>query len=142
MRKAEYYTNTSKKLRGIFLKLRLKRLQNKYFLNIPINTFDKGLKLIHLGPRLVNGKARIEKNCVMHINTCIVAGGRDNGVPTLGDNIVMGVASVVAGNVYIADNIAIGANAFVNKTFSQGDITIAGVPAKKISDYSRKDWNK
>ncbi len=54
----------------------------------------------------------------------------------------MGVGSVILGNVKIGDNTAIGANALVNKSFEEGNITIAGVPAKKISNNSRKDWNK
>lgn len=34
----------------------------------------------------------------------------------------------------IADEIAIGANAIVNKSFNEPGISILGVPAKKISD--------
>lgn len=117
--------------------------QNKYCFNIPINVFDKGLKLIHIGSRLVNGNVKVGKNCVLHINTSIVAGGTDKGgVPKLGNNVIMGVGSVILGNVKVGDNTAIGANAVVNKSFEEGNITIAGVPAKKISENSRKDWNK
>lgn len=143
LRKTEYYTNTNRKILKNVFKIRLKLLQNKYFLNIPLNVFDKGLKLIHLGSRLVNEQTRVGKNCVLHINTCIVAGGTNKGgVPVLGDNVIMGVGSVILGNVKIGDNTAIGANALVNKSFEEGNITIAGVPAKRISENSRKDWNK
>ena len=34
--------------------------------------------------------------------------------------------------IYIADGIARGANAMVNKSFHEKDIVIAGVPAKKV----------
>lgn len=143
LRKAEYSINTKKRIRKAFYKIRLKLFQNKYCFIIPTNVFDKGLKLVHIGPRLVNGGVRVGKNCVLHINTCIVAGGTEKGgVPVLGDNVIMGVGSVVAGNVTIGDNIAIGANAFVNKNFQEGNMTIAGVPAKKISNNTRLDWNK
>jgi serine O-acetyltransferase len=40
----------------------------------------------------------------------------------------------IYGAIEIADNIAIGANAVVNKSFLEPNITIAGVPARKISD--------
>lgn len=143
LRKAEYYINTKKKIRSSFYKIKLKLFQNKYCLIIPINVFDKGLKLVHLGPRLVNGNVKVGKNCTLHMNTCIVAGGTEKGgLPVLGDNIIMGVGSIIAGNVIIGDNIAIGANAFVNKNFKEGNITIAGVPAKKISNNTKLDWNK
>ena len=48
----------------------------------------------------------------------------------------IGVGVVIIGDVEIADNIVIGANAVVNKSFSEPGITIAGVPARKISDKS------
>lgn len=35
------------------------------------------------------------------------------------------------GDVRLADNIAVGANAVVNKSFDEENIAIAGVPAKK-----------
>ena len=143
LRKTEYYNNVNKKILKNFYKLRLRLLQNKYQIFIPLNVFDKGLKLIHLGQRLVNGKTKVGKNCVMHVNTYIVAGGTEKGgFPILGNNVILGIGSVVLGNVKIGDYTAIGANAVVNKSFEEGNITIAGVPAKKISNNSRKDWNK
>lgn len=45
---------------------------------------------------------------------------------------IFGYGSVIIGNVKIADNIRIGANSVVTKTFMEEGITIAGVPAKKI----------
>ena len=44
----------------------------------------------------------------------------------------IGVGAVIIGNIEIADNIIIGANAVVNKSFKEEGITIAGVPARKI----------
>ncbi|SJZ81613.1 serine O-acetyltransferase [Globicatella sulfidifaciens] len=97
---------------------------------------------MHLGPILVNGKVKAGKNISIHINTSIVAGGPDNGAPVLEDGIVIGVGAVVLGPIKIAKNIAIGANAVVNKTFLEENIAIAGVPAKKISDNGRVAWSK
>jgi len=57
LRKTEYYNNTKKKLRCLIYKALLHNLQSKYCLHVPINTFDKGLKLMHVGPVLVNSKA-------------------------------------------------------------------------------------
>ena len=42
------------------------------------------------------------------------------------------------GNIKIGNNVAIGANAVVNKSFEENGITIAGVPAKKVSDKGNR----
>lgn len=142
LRKAEYYTNTKKRLRSAFYRLRLSKLQCKYSLHIPLNSCGKGLKLMHLGPILMNGRVRLGENCSVHINTAFVARGTDDSTPTLGNGVVVGVGAVVVGGVYIADNIAIGACSMVNKSFDEPNIAIAGIPAKKISDNGRLNWNK
>lgn len=141
LRKTEYYTNTNRKIMSILYKIRLQLFQNKYSIHIPINTFDIGLKLMHLGPILVNGKVKAGKDISLHINTSIVARGTNDLAPTLKDGIVVGVGAVIVGDVVIEDNIAIGANSVVNKSFYEKNIAIAGVPAKKISNNGRLNWN-
>ena len=141
LRKTELYKNTNKKLRFLFYKFRLSRIQNKYCLHIPINTCGKGLKVMHVGPMFINGKAHIGENCSIHVNTAIAARGHGDGVPVLGNGVVVGLGAVILGGVYIADNIAVGANAVVNKSFYEENIVIAGVPAKKISNNGRLSWN-
>ena len=96
---------------------------------------------MHVGPILINGRVSIGQNCVLHINTALVAGGTNDEVPHLGDGIVVGVGAVILGGVNIADNIAVGANAVVNKSFDESDIAIAGVPAHKVSNNGRTKWN-
>ena len=142
LRKAEYYANTNKKLRFAFYKVRLTKMQCKYSIHIPLNTCGKGLKIMHLGPILINGKARLGENCSLHINTALVARGTDDLVPTLGNGIVVGIGSVIVGGVCLADNIAVGACSMVNKSFDEPNIAIAGSPAKKISDNGTLSWNK
>lgn len=141
LRKTEYYVNTKNKLMSAIYRVLLARYRNKHKIHIPLNTFDKGLKLMHLGPVLVNGKAKCGKDISIHINTAIVAGGANGGTPILDDGVVIGVGAVLLGDIYIAKNIAIGANALVNKTFDEENIAIAGVPAKKISNNGRTKWS-
>lgn len=73
LRKAEYHKNTGHKIRGVYYLSRLRKLQNKYSMHIPLNVFDKGLKIMHLGPILVNGSVVAGKNCTLHMNTAIVS---------------------------------------------------------------------
>ncbi|CAH0315384.1 2,3,4,5-tetrahydropyridine-2,6-dicarboxylate N-acetyltransferase [Peribacillus simplex] len=142
LRKTEYYVNTGNKIMGLIYRVLLNRYQNKHHIHIPINTFDCGLKLMHLGPILVNGHVRGGKDISLHINTSIVAGGTNSGTPELEDGVVVGVGAVILGDIKLAKNIAVGANAVVNKTFDEENISIAGVPAKKISDNGRLQWNE
>jgi serine O-acetyltransferase len=140
LRRTEYYLNTNKRIRKRIYGKLLSYYQNKFFMHIPVNCFDCGLKIMHLGPILVNSKAEIGKNCSIHINTGIVAGGTNSDCPVLGDGIVIGMGAVILGNVRLADNIAVGANAVVNKSFDEENIGIAGVPARKISNNGRLQW--
>lgn len=142
LRKTEYFLNTNKKFRYYFSLIKYRRLSIKYQINIPLNTIDVGLKIMHLGPILINGNARIGKNFTIHINTGIVAKGVGvDLVPNIGNDVVLGISSVICGNIEIGDGIAIGANSFVNKSFLETNITIAGNPAKKVSDGGKEKWN-
>jgi serine O-acetyltransferase len=142
LRKTEYYINTGKKVLNTIYKMRLNRFQNRYSMHIPVNCCDKGLRIMHVGPILMNSKVTVGENCCFHINTALVAGGTNDAVPTLGDGVVLGIGAIVLGGVYVADNVAIGANAVVNKDVMETNIAVAGVPAKKISNNGRNEWNK
>jgi serine O-acetyltransferase len=47
--------------------------------------------------------------------------------------VFIGPGAVIIGPLEIADDIAIGANSFVNKSFTEKGIIVAGVPAKKVA---------
>lgn len=138
LRKTEYYLNTNKTIRYLISRSLLYRLQAKYGMKIKPNSCGKGLHIMHMGSILTNGD--IGEDCSIHINVSVVSGGRDKGVPVIGNNVVIGVGAVVLGGVQIADGIAIGANALVNKSFDEPNIAIAGCPAKKISNNGRESW--
>lgn len=138
MRKTEYYKNCSK---NIFFKAYSKWLQFKYYkmriklgFSIPLNVFGPGLSIAHYGTIVVNGNAKIGKNCRIQECTTIGATNGSKKAPVLGDNIFIGSGARIIGEISLADDIAIGANALVNKSFETTGITIAGVPARKISD--------
>ena len=65
------------------------------------------------------------------------------GAPSIGNNVFLGSGCKVIGKVTIADDCAVGANAVVVKDVLEKGITVAGVPAKKISNnnsYSSVFW--
>lgn len=53
---------------------------------------------------------------------------------------MIGSGAKIIGNVKIADNCVIGANSVVIKDFLEEGITIAGVPAKKISNRDSSEY--
>ncbi|AKB28790.1 serine O-acetyltransferase [Methanosarcina siciliae C2J] len=103
--------------------------------SIPINVFGPGLCIAHRGTIVVNKDTIIGENCRIHACTNI-GSGRDNVLlaPKIGNCVYIGPGAKIFGNVEIADNIAIGANSVVNKSFYEKGISIAGVPAKKINN--------
>lgn len=140
LRITEYYQNTGNNFMYYLSMIMLQRYQRKYALNIQPNVCGKGLKIMHLGSILTNSNVRMGEDVSLHINTCFVAGGNNDNAPTIGNSVVVGVGAIVLGGATIADGIAIGAGAVVNKSFAEKDITIAGVPARKISNNGRKAW--
>ncbi|MHC1757646.1 MAG: serine O-acetyltransferase [Methanosarcina sp.] len=103
--------------------------------SIPINVFGPGLCIAHRGTIVVNKDSRVGENCRIHACTNI-GSGRDSILlaPKIGNGVYIGPGAKIFGNIEIADNIAIGANSVVNKSFYEKGISIAGVPAKKINN--------
>lgn len=54
------------------------------------------------------------------------------GYPVIGDNCYIGTGAKIFGNITIGDNVKIGANAVVNKSFGS-NVTIAGIPARVVN---------
>lgn len=135
LRKEEYYVNRGNKLFSLYYKVRRNQVGRKIGVEIPPGVFGPGLKLPHTGLRIVAKDARVGKNCLLHSSVNI---GTNNGngmieAPKIGDNVYIGPGVKIFGKITIANNIAIGANSVVTKSFTEEGITIAGVPAKKIS---------
>lgn len=137
LRKQEYYINTAngnkvKGLLGIYYERRKNILGEKLGIEIGPNCFGKGLQ-IHHGGIVVNTSVRAGDNCVLHGGNCIGNNGFTNDVPQLGDNIDIGYGAILIGNIRIADDCVIGANALVNRSFEEVGSKIVGVPARKIN---------
>ena len=110
------------------------RICDKYGWTIPINVFGPGLSIVHTGTIVVNGSARIGANCRIHVCTNIGQAPINgiSGAPILGDNVYIGPGAKLFGPITIGNNVVIGANSVVNRSFGDS-CTIAGVPAKIIS---------
>lgn len=92
---------------------------------------------------MVNNEVRVGKNCL--VSVCVNVGcaaGRPEAVPVIGDDVFIGPGAKIFGDIRIADGVAIGANAVVNKSFLEPNITIAGIPARKISDRGSQHFTR
>lgn len=134
LRKTEYYINTGKKFREFIYRVRLMRFQNRTGIHVPLNAFGKGLNVIHILPIALNGNITVGENCRIMPFVTLAGDDVEDKAPTLGNNVTLGISSCVVGDVYLADNIVVGAGAVVTKSFYEPGIHIAGVPAKKLGE--------
>jgi len=144
LRKVEYIKNCTHgligRIRYAFALRKLRILGSSLGFYIFPNNFGPGLSISHAGTIIVNTNARIGANCRIHPGTVIATqAGPVSRTPRLGNNIYIGPGVKIFGDIEISDNIAIGANSVVNKSFTEPGITIAGVPAKKISNKGSFD---
>lgn len=139
LRRVEYWQNCRRSpvFRPIyyFLYWRFRRLSLRMGYSIPPNVFGPGLSIAHPGTLIVNDAARIGENCRIHPGVTIgTAAGEEHAAPHIGKNAFIGPNAVILGPIEIGDDVAIGANAVVNRSFPESGITVAGVPAKKVSE--------
>ncbi len=136
LRKLEYLTNCRKnRLHRMLVEYRLRKKGIKLGFSIPINVFGPGLSIAHIGTIVVNRGAKVGSNCRLHV--CVNIGteaGKSYDAPSIGDNCYVGPGVKMFGKISIGPNMAIGANAVVNRSFHEGNATIGGIPARLISD--------
>lgn len=129
LRKAEYYTNVC--VGGVLKKwyqFRLNALSIKTGIFIPINTFGKGLALPHYGTIIVNESARFGDYCVIQAGVNVSANVHG------GSYVYLAPGAKINENLTIADHVIVGSNCVVTHSVEYEGCTVAGVPAKKISD--------
>jgi serine O-acetyltransferase len=95
----------------------------------------------HFGGIILNSNASLGNNCNIGQGVTIgVSGiGDRRGVPIIGNNVYIGVNSVVAGKITVGDNVLIGACSLVN-TDVENDAVVLGVPAKIVSKNSSNGY--
>ena len=66
---------------------------------------------------IISPKAIVGNNVKLHGSNCIGNNGLVDKAPKIGNNVDIGYGATIIGNIEIADDIIIGANALVNKSF-------------------------
>ncbi len=136
LRKREYYSARSGLLNKPFMLYytwRWHRASVRLGFSIPINAFGAGLSIAHRGTIVVNGNARIGRNCRLQESVTIGTTGGSQLAPRIGDGVFIGSGARIIGDIEIADGVAIGAGAVVVRSCAEKNVTLAGVPAKIVS---------
>ena len=91
----------------------------------------------HRASIIINSDARVGDGCRFHGDAVLgVKNTGSKGCPVLGKNVDIGAGAKILGDIYIADNVVIGANSVVIHSVETPGATVAGIPAKEIK--SRK----
>jgi serine O-acetyltransferase len=124
LRRLEYELNTrvNPPLR-LVAKLHHRRLGRRLGLSVPPNVFGPGLSISHPGTIVVHSAAKVGANCRIHVDVTV-------GSVTIGDNCYIGAGARLLDAIELGSRTIVGANAVVNRSFPEGNVTLVGVPAK------------
>ena len=144
LRNEEYYSNKSGlgKLVYKFYHQKRVKLQLKTGTELPPNVAGIGTAVYH-GKVVVSRAAKIGEDCVILSDVTIggVGGKRDvSGAAKIGNRVFISSGVKIIGPVTIADDVVIGANSVVVKDILESGITVAGIPAKKISNIGSSEY--
>lgn len=80
---------------------------------------------------VIHPKTIIGDNCIIYQNTTLGEkhGVGNDGAPIIGNNVMIGVGSVILGPIRIGDNVKIGANSVVITDVPDNSV-VCGVPAQ------------
>lgn len=141
LRKREYEANCLHGLKKLLClpivmidRYRFHRLSLLLNFTIPLNVAGPGFSIAHPGAIVINPQAKIGRNCRIQTGVTIGSTNGSEKAPVIGDNVFLGDGCKIIGDISVANDVAIGANAVVVKSIVQPSTTWGGVPARKISD--------
>lgn len=108
---------TKNKLLSLYYRYRLKKIKEKYGLEISYTTkIGKGLYLGHPYNITINPNAIIGDNCNIHKGVVIGQEnrGKRKGTPVIGNKVWIGINAAIVGSITIGDDVLIAPNSYVN----------------------------
>jgi len=90
-----------------------------------------GLRIWHFGGVIINTHVTIGARCTLRHNVTIGNRRGDFDVPTIGDDVVIGVGATVIGQITVGDRTVIGAGAIVLKDLPADSLAV-GNPARIV----------
>lgn len=133
LRKLEYYENRNHILK-FFYHRKHSKLRYQSGIELNVNVAGPGLHITH-GKVVVSSVAKLGENCKIMSDVTIGGQGRYDrfGAPVIGNRVFIGSGARIIGNISIADDVVIGANAVVVKSIEEPGVTVAGNPARIVS---------
>ena len=114
--------------------LRLQMIRNKTCMQIsPKIKIGKGFYVGHWGSIVINAR-EIGEN-VNIIQTCTIGvayRGERGGTPIIGNNVYIGAGARIFGGIRVGNNVAIGVNTVLTKDVEDNSVVV-GAPARVIS---------
>lgn len=111
-------------------------------ISIPASVvIGKSFYIGHFGGIILNAKSVVGDNCNISQGVTIgVSGvGQKRGIPNIGDNVYIGVNSVIAGKITIGNNCIIGANSLVINDIEDNSLVI-GVPGEVKKKIKKNNY--
>lgn len=137
-KKFHYYFRRSQtctnKILKYYYSFRYKMIIKNRGLEIPSNlSVGKGLYIGHPYNITINGTAVLGKNINIHKGVTIGQEnrGKRKGAPTIGNNVWIGINSIIVGKITIGDDVLIAPGAYVNCNVPSHSIVL-GNPCKII----------
>ena len=101
-----------------------------------------GLYIGHPYGITINADAIIGNNCNLHKGVLI---GQENrgarkGVPTIGNNVWIGVNAAIVGNIKIGDDVLIAPNSYVNKDVPSHSVVFGNPCVIKKKEFATEDY--
>ena len=109
------------------------RLGEKLGFSIGCDSLGYGCVIPHYGTIVIGGSPRIGNYAVLHTSTCI-----SDNKKIIGDGLYLSTGAKITSEITLGNNISIGANSVVNKSYTGDNALIAGAPAKYIRN--KEPW--
>lgn len=127
----------------LYYKYKLKLIKDKRGLEINCDTkIGKGLYLGHAYNITINQKAMIGENVNIHKGVTIGQEnrGKRKGVPTIGNEVWIGINATIVGNVNIGNDVLIAPNSYVNCDVPSHSVVFGNPCIIKYRENATEDY--
>lgn len=136
MRKASFYKGWGGiigRILFLYYSRKFRALGIKLGFSIDKDSLGYGVVIPHHGTIVIGGSNSIGNYAVLHTSICISANGKN-----IGNGLYCATGVKMTSRLTLGNNVSVGANSVVNKSFESDDIMIAGMPANYIKE--KKAW--